>query len=192
MESLHCFFLFGWIKLKFGVRGNFRLLTSNLNSKTQYQFEILRKCHSSSLTSWFFTQHSTRNWLPWQQWVTYLQSFNFKNLYMWLPKNDISLVKISYTVFEIFSQNPRKPSIFQLSHFDDVIKFFRQFVKTSTHSISLPSFIVIWLEIAQLGGAKMPPSLFRSAKSPVQIGLTCHSRFEEALTMHRHYNSRWR
>ena len=24
---------FGWIKLKFGVRGNFRLLISNLNSK---------------------------------------------------------------------------------------------------------------------------------------------------------------
>ena len=31
-------FFFGWIKLKFGVRGNFRLLISNLNSKTQYQF----------------------------------------------------------------------------------------------------------------------------------------------------------
>ena len=33
MESFHCFFVFGWIKLKFGVRGNFRLLISNLNSK---------------------------------------------------------------------------------------------------------------------------------------------------------------
>ena len=43
MESLHCFFVSGWIKLKFNVRGNFRLLISNLNSKTQYQFEILRK-----------------------------------------------------------------------------------------------------------------------------------------------------
>ena len=42
MESLHCFFVFGWIKLKFCVRGNFRLLISNLNSKTQYQLEILR------------------------------------------------------------------------------------------------------------------------------------------------------
>ena len=37
------FFVFGWIKLKFGVRGNFTLLISNLNAKTQYQFEILRK-----------------------------------------------------------------------------------------------------------------------------------------------------
>ena len=51
VESLHCFFVFGWIKLKFGVGGNFRLLISNLNSKTQYQFQILRKCHFSSLRS---------------------------------------------------------------------------------------------------------------------------------------------
>ena len=39
---------------------------------------------------------------------------------------------------------------------DDVIKFFCQFVKISTNSISLPSFIVILLEIAKLGG-KMSP-----------------------------------
>ena len=37
--------LFLWLKLKFGASGNFGLLISNLNSKTQYQFEILRKCH---------------------------------------------------------------------------------------------------------------------------------------------------
>ena len=42
VESLHCFFAFGWIKLTFGVRGNFRFLISNLNSETQYQFEILK------------------------------------------------------------------------------------------------------------------------------------------------------
>ena len=42
VENLHWFFVFGRIKLKFAVRGNFRLLISNLNSKTQYQFEILR------------------------------------------------------------------------------------------------------------------------------------------------------
>ena len=29
----------------FGVRGNFRLLISYLNSETQYQFKILRKYH---------------------------------------------------------------------------------------------------------------------------------------------------
>ena len=34
-----------------GLKGNFRLLISNLNSKTQYQFEIVRKCHFSSLRS---------------------------------------------------------------------------------------------------------------------------------------------
>ena len=62
VKSLHCFFLFGWIKLKFGVRVNFRLLISNLNSKTQYRFEILRKCHFSSLRSWFLAQHSLLNW----------------------------------------------------------------------------------------------------------------------------------
>ena len=45
VESFHCFFGFGWIKLKFVVKSNFRLLISNLNSKTQYQFEISRKCH---------------------------------------------------------------------------------------------------------------------------------------------------
>ena len=46
---------FGWIKLKFGVRGNFRLLISNLTSQTQYRFEILRKCHFSSLKIMIFS-----------------------------------------------------------------------------------------------------------------------------------------
>ena len=44
VESPHCFSGFGWIKLKFGLRDNFRPLISNFNSKTQYQFKILRKC----------------------------------------------------------------------------------------------------------------------------------------------------
>ena len=51
LESRHCFIVFGWIKLKFGVKGNFRFLIPNLHSKTQYQFEILRKCHFCSLRS---------------------------------------------------------------------------------------------------------------------------------------------
>ena len=88
VESLHCFFVFGWIKLKFGVVGTFVLLISNLNSKAQYQFAILRKCHFTSIRSWFLAQHCLMNWLPWQQWVVYLQSFNFKNFYIWLPKTD--------------------------------------------------------------------------------------------------------
>ena len=49
VESIHCFFVFGLIELKFGVRGKFWLLIPNLNSKTQYQSEIVRKCHFSSL-----------------------------------------------------------------------------------------------------------------------------------------------
>ena len=51
VESPHCFIVSGWITLKFGVRGNFRLLISNHNSKMQYRFEIVRKCHFSSLKS---------------------------------------------------------------------------------------------------------------------------------------------
>ena len=43
VEDLHCFFVFGRMKLKFVVRSNLGHLISNLNSKTQYQFEILRK-----------------------------------------------------------------------------------------------------------------------------------------------------
>ena len=58
VENRHCLFVFGWIKLKFGVRGHFRLLVSNINSKTQYQFEILRKYHFSS---WFL--NGTHSWI---------------------------------------------------------------------------------------------------------------------------------
>ena len=50
-KSLHCFFVFGWIELKFAIAGSFRLLISNFISKTQYQFEILRKCHFPSFRS---------------------------------------------------------------------------------------------------------------------------------------------
>ena len=106
------FLCFGLIKLNFGARCNFRLLISNLKSKMQYQFAMLRKCHFYSIGSWFLAQHSLMNWLPWQQWVVYFQSFNFKNFYIWLSKTDISLVKITWTVFEISSQNPRRSAIF--------------------------------------------------------------------------------
>ena len=51
VESFHCFFVFGWIKLKFDVRDNFRLPISNFNLETKYQLEIVRKCHFSSLRS---------------------------------------------------------------------------------------------------------------------------------------------
>ena len=67
VQSLHCFFVFGWIKLKFGVRGNFGFLISNLNSKTQYQFEILRKMPLFFSSIMILAQHSLMNWLPWQQ-----------------------------------------------------------------------------------------------------------------------------
>ena len=105
MESIHCFFVFGWIKINFSVRDKFKLLISNINSQKHYQFAILRKCHFSSSRSLFLSQHSLMNWLQWQEWVVYLQSFNFKNFYICLPNTDIGLVKISWTVLEIFSQN---------------------------------------------------------------------------------------
>ena len=60
--SLYCFFVFGWIKVKFGVRGNFGLLTSNLISKTQYHFEISSKMPPFFLFDHDF-QHSTPSWI---------------------------------------------------------------------------------------------------------------------------------
>ena len=181
MESLHCFFVFGWIKLKFGVRGNFRLLISNLSSETQYQFEILRKCHFSSLRSWFLAQHSLMNWFPWQQWMTYLQSFNFKNVYIRLPKIDISLVRSVKSFLRYSAKTLKNLLFFQLSHFNDVIKSIRRWRHQNFLSICKDFYIyytlikfhrhLTWNSQARRG-AKIPTSLFRLAKSPVQIGLT--------------------
>ena len=99
MESLNCFFLvFGWIKLKVGVWGNFRLLILNVNLEMHYQFEILRKCHFSSSRSWFLAQHSTH------ELVNDVQSFNLENFHIWLPKNDISLVKISWATLSYLAK----------------------------------------------------------------------------------------
>ena len=64
-----------------GLRGNFGLLTWNLCSKTQYQHKILRKVPVFSSEIMIFSQCSLMNWLPWQQGVTCLQSFNFKRYY---------------------------------------------------------------------------------------------------------------
>ena len=50
-KVLQGFFVFEWIKLKFGVRDNLGLPISNINSKMHYQFEILRKCYFSELRS---------------------------------------------------------------------------------------------------------------------------------------------
>ena len=41
----------------------------------------------------------------------------------------------------------------QNQHDDDVIKHLCQFINIFTHCIPLPIFVVIWLEIATLGGA---------------------------------------
>ena len=55
--SLYCFFVFGWIKL----RCNFELLISNLNSKSQYQFEILRKMQISPALTHELVTEATMN-----------------------------------------------------------------------------------------------------------------------------------
>ena len=67
VESLHCFVVSRWIKLKFGIKGNFGLLISDINSKRQYQFDILRKMSLFFSSIMILAQHSHKNWLPWQQ-----------------------------------------------------------------------------------------------------------------------------
>ena len=62
------------------------------------------------------------NWLPWKQRMTYLKSFNLKNFYLWLPKSDISLVKINVTVLRYSAKTLENLLSFQLLHFDDIIK----------------------------------------------------------------------
>ena len=43
-KNIHCFIIFEWINLRFGVEANnVNLRISNLKSKVQYQFEILRE-----------------------------------------------------------------------------------------------------------------------------------------------------
>ena len=138
----------------------------------------------SSLCSWSLAQHSPMSWLPWQQGMSCLQSLISKSTTDDCLKHNISLVKISWDIFWIFSKSPRKPSTFLSvathQNDDDVMKpnwrgshqTFSQFVKISTNSMSPPSFIVIWLEIAKLEGGR-PLSLFRFAKSPIWIGFHC-------------------
>ena len=110
----------------------------------------------------------------------YLPSFNFKNFYMYLLKSDISLVKISWTVLRYSAQMLKNLLFFQLSHFDDVIKstwrwrhqkFQSQFVKISTHSIPLPSFVFFWLEIAKIGGGQHSPPVFLGWQKPSSNGV---------------------
>ena len=78
---------------------------------------------------------------------------------------------------EIFSKNPIENLSLSTHQNDDdainrnddeVIKTFWKFVKMSTHSISLPRFIVIWLEIAKLwgGGGILPPPVFLGQQKP--------------------------
>ena len=43
VEDLCCCIVLQWLKLKFGVRGNYGLLISNPSSKMQYQHKIARK-----------------------------------------------------------------------------------------------------------------------------------------------------
>ena len=120
--------------------------------------------------------------------MVYFQSFNFKNFYIWLPKTDISLWWKSGEPFLRYSAKTLKNLLFfQMSPFDDTIKstwrwrhqkflsicnyFYPYYTLTKFHPLlTWNSEVKIW--------TKMPPppppprlSLFRLAKSPVQIGL---------------------
>ena len=59
------------------------------------------------LWSCFLANHSLINWLSWQQEIACLQFFVSKDTPDNYLKLDISLVKISWTVFEIFSKSPQ-------------------------------------------------------------------------------------
>ena len=78
MESLYCFLVFGWIKLKFGVRGHVRLLILNLNSNTQYKSEILKNA------TFLFSDHDFKLRIS-------------RELVTMATVNDLSLIFISNT-----------------------------------------------------------------------------------------------
>ena len=85
VESLHWFFVCGWSKLKLDVRGNFWLLISNLDSKMQYQFEILRKMPLFFFSILIFNPALPQAEFVTMAWMTCLQSFSFKRYCRWLP-----------------------------------------------------------------------------------------------------------
>ena len=118
-----------------------------------------------------------------------------------------SLVKISWAVFEIFSQHPRNTSIFQLSHFDDVIKSTGRW-RHQTFFVNLYRFlsIVYLCQVSSIhdltwnsqvkrgrGEGNFSPSLFRLTKSPVQIGLMVLAQTSKELwpRMDRNLNWTW-
>ena len=80
-EKSSLFLCFSMDQAKIWCKGNFGLLFWNLSSKMQYRLKILRKCHFSSLWPLFLAQHPLINWLPWQQSMTCLPSFNTKKYY---------------------------------------------------------------------------------------------------------------
>ena len=81
VESLHCLFVFESTELKFGVRGNFGLLISNFNSKTQYQFEILRKMPLFFFSTMIFSPALSQEFVTMGTIIIFLQFFNFKRYY---------------------------------------------------------------------------------------------------------------
>ena len=72
--------------------------------RTHYQKKTPRK------RACFLAKQYLINWLSWQQEMTYVPFRNLKNTLDNCLKCDTSLVKISWTVFEIFSNRPPPPS----------------------------------------------------------------------------------
>ena len=73
--TFFCFFVFRWMELKFGVKGNSGFLISNLISKVQYYFKIVRKM------ALFFSSIMIFSPAPPHELVTCLQYLNFKTYY---------------------------------------------------------------------------------------------------------------
>ena len=77
-------------------------------------------------------------------------------------KNEISLLNVIGTVFQIFMKKHAKPYTFTCDNLNnhDVIPSVSGFVKICTHSVSLQSVIVMSLEIGELCGPVDGQSFF--------------------------------
>ena len=71
--------VFQWVKLRFGVKGNFGALVSNLCSQNFIQAENSRRYDLSLFIDNIFS-HAVNNLLSWQQGMAYSQDFNLKQM----------------------------------------------------------------------------------------------------------------
>ena len=65
------FFVFNPISLKFGIGGNFEMLSTKSNPKLRIENDLSRKMRFSIDFSQNFTEHPSTIALPWQQWMSH-------------------------------------------------------------------------------------------------------------------------